>query len=662
MATLPKATTVVSETSGAAGGGTDIVCILTPCVSSADAMPRLMGGAAAVYAQHGYCEGVEYAALHASKTGKPFLVVGLPIATPGAISRENKSGNSGSCVTTVTAGGDGVLAEHDGYIEVAMGGLIGTDQIVLLVSVDGGRTTKRVKLGTGNSYAVPYFNVTIAFGAGTLVAGDVIHTWHGSAPKSDASGWADARANLAASQKDFRNAILCGDLADAVEAQALVDEFNAYETENERFKFVRASVRDRLPQATMSRVQVRMTGSPALTFAEVGGTGDTITRASGSWLADGFAVGDTITITGCTASAGANNITAAIASLDAATITLGSEDLVDEVTSAATVVGSPTLTFAEVGASGDTITRSRGSWLTDGFRVGDLISVDGSASNDGVTAGPVTAVTATVLTLGAAPAGDLAAESIASFDVTIVSGETKAAWMADLDAEYEDVDSEPRISLSAGRGRVTSPFSGGFMRRPAGWFASLREYVHDLHIAPWRKKDGPVGASLEDADGNLVEWDDRVDGSAGSAARFTTLRTWANGPNGAFIALSLTRSEDGTLLSHTHNAAVVNLACQTVQKATEDAAIGESLLLNDDGTATKDSLATIEARVNGALNLNLLSNKLGEGPRASKARWTADPLTVFNVAEPVMVGDLDLNLRGTVHSVRTTVRLRSGGQ
>ena len=70
-----------------------------------------------------------------------------------------------------------------------------------------------------------------------------------------------------------------------------------------------------------------------------------------------------------------------------------------EVTlSRALLTGSPTLTFAEVGATGDTITRSAGSWITDGFAVGMLVRVRGSALNN--VTGTIAALTATVLTFG----------------------------------------------------------------------------------------------------------------------------------------------------------------------------------------------------------------------------------------------------------------------
>src|SRR6185369_1317986 len=77
-------------------------------------------------------------------------------------------------------------------------------------------------------------------------------------------------------------------------------------------------------------------------------------------------------------------------------LTLDTTDLAAEgPVAGVTIVGSPTITFAEVGATGDTITRSRGSFLDDGFAADDRITVAGSVSNNFSNA-RITAVTATV--------------------------------------------------------------------------------------------------------------------------------------------------------------------------------------------------------------------------------------------------------------------------
>ena len=654
MASSPRVITRVEQTGGASPSGTDVLLVLAPVASNADGVPRRFGSAAAVVTQHGYSEGAEYVALHAQRTRKPVLFCGLPIATAGAISRQSTAGRfTGTSVTTLAAGQNGVLTEHEGALKGKTSGTIGTDQIVIEYSLDGGRTYKTHRLGTAASFVIPDVGVTVSFAAGTVVAGETIHTWFGSAPLCDAAGIAAAFVKLAEGQDFFRSALLIGDCLTDDQADALLQALNGYETSVGRFAYGRASVYDREPQASMTRTQVRMTGTPTLTFTEVGATGDTITRSTGSWVADGFVNGDTITVTGSSG----NNVTGVVATVSALVLTLDTTDLVAEgPVSGCAVVGTPTLTFAEVGATADTITRSRGSWLTDGFRDGCTISITGTASNN-ITSAAVTTVSATVLTLDTQ---DLAAESIGSFGVSVAAGQTKAAWVAEIAAEFATIDAAPRISLCAGRGRVLSPYSSWRFRRPSAWAVTLREYESlDLHIAPWRKSDGPIRFDLYAADGTLAEYDDRVDGGACTAARFTSMRTWSNGPRGAFIAQSLTRATDGTLQAHTHNQAVVDLGCMTVQLATEDF-VGRSLLVSDDGAATSDSLSTLESEVNSALAKSVLVNK-GAGLRASNAYWVASRDDDMLVPEPVLTGVLTLTLNGTVHSVTTTVRVPTGG-
>ena len=666
MASLPQATTRVSEIATAAVGGTDLIALLGPVPTNADATPRLFGSASAIYAQHGYSELLEYAALHTAETKKPMLVIGIPIETPGAITREVKTGNTGNSVSTLAAGGDGVLCEHDGVIMVIEGGTVGASQIILGLSLDGGRTTKRVRLGTATSYTIPYVGVAVSFTTSTLVTGDTIHTWHGSGPRGDAAGWILAFAALAAQARQFRSVLLFGDLQHDTEATAFLSLLNAYETSYDRFVFGRASVRDRLDAFTQAGPELvsasHVMATAVLSFDA--DNGDSLTRATGSWYVDGFADGDVLTISGTQDNDGVTTTPVRVVSDTVIGLTpIGGRPVVDEMSvSGVTVTGEPSLTFAE-GEAGDTITRSAGSWIAEGFEVNDVVTITGTTTNDG----PFTVTAVGTFALSFAD-GVLTAELIGATGVTmtapdrvVTAGQSKAAWMATITAEFSTIDTAPRISLGAGRGRVFSPFTGWSFRWSPSWAASLREYQHDLHIAPWRKADGNTGFDLYDAEGTLAEWDDRVDGAAASAARFTSFRTWSNGPGGAYLAQSLTRAVDASLLVQTHNVAVVNLAQGTCQAATEDA-IGKSLTLNDDGTATTESLKEIESSVNSALSLALLTNTKNEGARASSAQWDAATDDVLNVPEATLTGVLTLNLNGTIHSVNTTVRVRSGGQ
>lgn len=641
MATTPNATAVLAPTATTPGGGTDVVCILSPCATLTDLQPRFFGSARAIADNHGYCEGVEYAAEHIAATGLPVLFVGMPIGTAGAVTRFETSNNSGTSVVSAVAGVDGVLAEHDAVVRVVAGGTIGTDQIRIEVSLDGGFSFQNIRVGTATSAVMPNVNVTLNFAAGTLVAGDTIATWHGTAPRISTSDLAAVRANLAANPRKFRSWILTQDIPDLAAAQAIATQVNAYATENLRNTVFRTSVYDRLPLASLSKSVARLTGSPSLDFVAAA---DTVTRDSGSWLADGFRDGDTVTFTGTSG----NNISAVVTTVTATVLTFG-DVITDEAgVTGAVVTGAPTLTFA---AAGDTVTRNRGSWIDDGFRTGVAVTFAGT-SNNNLSSTP-TNVTDTVLTVGDV----LTDETVADTAVTVSAGQTKAVWVAELDAAFAGIAvDEERLDLSLGRGAKFSPFSQWKRRVPAAWHASVREYQHDLHVPSWRYADGALsGVDLFDANGLLIEYDDEVDGGAASAAGFTSLKTYADNRRAAFVSQSLTRAGDGKRESLTHNMYVINEALNVVREASQRL-IGRVVAVNDDGTATTDELAQIASVVNGPLQSNLLSTG-PEGPRASGAVWVPDPNVLYNIPEPLLTGVLTLNLNGTIHSIATQLVL-----
>lgn len=651
MATLPSSSVSISAEASALAGGTGYCVVLSCVASSADVTPRVFATGRALLAQHGYSQGAAYTALHIDATKKPVLFIGLPTVTAGVVGRQNASGVTGTSVISIAsgAGAAGYLEETNCTIRCVVGGTIGTNGITFTFSADGGVTEKLIRLGTATSYTVPYLGIVISFAAGTLVAADE-YTFTTTAPMWDSAGIAAAHTALVAQQKLARSWMVIGDVPSSTVAGYVTTAVNGYETSNDRFTFARINVRDRLPTAAMARAHVTMTGSPTLTFAEVGGTGDTITRSAGSFISDGFAVGDVITVAG----SASNNVTGPIASLTATVITLGTTDLAAEgPVSNCTIVGSNGLTFAEVGGTGDTITRSGGSWLSDGFRAGDTVTVTGTASNN--VSGAVTAVTATVLTFNTT---DLAAEVIGSHNVTITAGETMAAWVSTMDTAFASVDAQKRIDIGLGRGRKLCPITGWEFRRPAAWHASIREYGHDVHIPCWRKSDGPLlDVSLEDANGVKIEYDELTDGGA-LAGRFTCLRTWANGPSGAYVAQSLTRDTEGSILSMTHNMAVANVMCTIVQSSTENA-VGSVLQLKSDGTATEASLVVLEESVNTDLEIALMREiVVGEGPRASKAVWRASRTDILNVPDATLTGVGELDENGTIVHVNTVVKVK----
>ena len=654
---LPGSTTRLDPAAGAVANGTKLCTVLAAVPRNADCIPVIYGNATNIYNDHGYAEGVDYAATHISETKKPVLFVPLPIATPGVVGRLNQSGNTGTSVVSVAVGSDGSLDEVNGQVRVNTGGTVGTDEISFDLSLDEGRTWKLgIPLSTATSYTIPYIGQVLSFTVGTLVAGDIVLTWHSTAPLWDNTGLTAAKVALEEQLEQSRSWMVIGDLVNSTWAGYITTAANAYETESERYVYAKAQVRDRLPYATMSDVQARMTGGPNVTFADVGAGNDTVTRSSGSFVTDGFTTGDTVRITGAVASGGANNVVgvvtvaAGVLTFPAAGIALVAEGPIAGVA----ITSEPTLTFADNGASPDTLARNRGSWLDDGFRTGDSIIITGTASNN-VTA-TITNVTATTITVAA---GTFAAEVIGTHGVTIVAGESKAQHLAAMKSAFATVTDQKRIDLGFGRGYKLSPFLGFYMRRPVQWADNVRAYQHDVHIATWKKNLGVLdGWSLLDLNNTLVEWDERKDAGALKAG-FTCFRSWGNGPKGAFIARSVTRATPNTVLSATENMAVANVAQTTAQLASEDA-IGEDLVLNADNTADPASLATITSKVDSALARNLLANVENEGKRASLASWAPNTDDDLSGVDAMINAVLSLTLKGKVVHINTRVRVNAG--
>ena len=120
-------------------------------------------------------------------------------------------------------------------------------------------------------------------------------------------------------------------------------------------------------------IGVTIRSDRTVTFAS-----NTIHLSRGNWLDDGFAAGDVITAAGSLLNDGHYQI--AFVSGDGQSLILTASLPAPEAISSpdVTLTGDRTVTFAS-----DTISLSRGSWLSDGFAAGDIVSVERSASNDG---------------------------------------------------------------------------------------------------------------------------------------------------------------------------------------------------------------------------------------------------------------------------------------
>ena len=129
---------------------------------------------------------------------------------------------------------------------------------------------------------------------------------------------------------------------------------------------------DNATTANLSFKDATLSGNPTLTFTDNGSDGDTITRASGSWIADGFDLDQSIQVSGSAGNDGTYQIGSI--STDGATLTLDFQDTLSDEPNAAgiAVTGQDTLTRNDTG-----------SWIDDGFLAGDAITVTGSGTNNG---------------------------------------------------------------------------------------------------------------------------------------------------------------------------------------------------------------------------------------------------------------------------------------
>lgn len=161
-------------------------------------VPTLFAGGAvlALIAAMGYGSGVERAAL-ALDAGAEVVFIACTTDTAGANSAIDSSLKAGTSAVTFADGAP--FDDYDGALLVTLGGTIGTGPVRFKFTLDNGRTYSfEINLGTANTYAIPHSGITLSFGAGTLVTGDIV-SWHSTAPQPSNANVATALAALGAS-------------------------------------------------------------------------------------------------------------------------------------------------------------------------------------------------------------------------------------------------------------------------------------------------------------------------------------------------------------------------------------------------------------------------------------------------------------------------------
>lgn len=160
---------------------------------------------------NGYGPAVQAAAFIAARTGNPVCLVKAATVTNGSNTTVTKTGTGSSAVTL----SGNPFDTYYGLITVTNGGTIGVSGITFTVSLDAGRSIyQTVSLGTASTYAIPNTNLTVNFGAGTLVTGDTL-AWVSTEPLWNDAGVSSAMQALWTLPSTFLDILITGNATGA---------------------------------------------------------------------------------------------------------------------------------------------------------------------------------------------------------------------------------------------------------------------------------------------------------------------------------------------------------------------------------------------------------------------------------------------------------------
>lgn len=658
-AQLPSASSRVVRTGTGVATGLNLATIWGCCSLNADMVPRLWFDSGALEDFHGPGQLLDHVSTFIAITGLPVLVVPLPINAEGIIRTQLQSG-TGTSAATMATDTDGSLERVDGLQRVARGGTVGVDQIQMEYSLDGGNRWTLYRLGTATSYTIPRTGQIVNFSAGTLVTGEEILAWTSSAPEPADADIATARVNLAAQNEQSRAWFLVRELIKEQDVAAYAAAVAAYDTTDERPLQAYAGIRrayDRSGyKAQMSQIRNRMQGEPEITFTNATSL---IERDAGDFGADGFEDGDWVSVAGAPLNSGPK----LVGTVAALSLTISSPALVDEgPIENVTIYAAPGLTFSD---ASDTLVRNRGSWLDDGFAVGDVITIAGSGGVTPANAGEYTIIGVTASTITVA-ADSFVDEERSSWGISITVSVSYPVDVAAMDAAFSTVTNQYKLELFYGQLWRQSPAVQMRLRYSTALADMARSFLRDLSETTYEKGYGSLagdeGWGMIDTDGQPFEYDERVHRAA-LPAGFSCARTWASDSASIpYIARTLTRAGGSDALTQAEKARPTNLGRIIVQRQTENltGAVFVKQPPDDLGRQflTADALGTVEAKVNKELARQMLGKtRSNVGPRVSRVSWVASRDDDFAVQNPRLTGKLTVDTLGVIITVDTTVEV-----
>lgn len=627
-ALLPGAESSLSESGAGVAQSLDLICVLSCSelgtdLSTSGGTLRMYSNATDLRTDSGRGEGLEFVSFYIPDTKKAVLFGKLATTTAAAISNVDTTGVLGTSLVTFTG-----TPFDDAQLQVSCEAAftVGTAGGLIAYSKDGGVSwSGNIRVGTATSYAIPDTGVTVNFAAGTLVLNDVASCVT-SSPKWGAQAITDAFTALKAFNALPRAVIVLGDISDTTHLQAITTAILDYETSVNRFSRVICQARDYYAQAVFQGGEARYANLTGQTVT-IAASGETYTRSAGSFLVDGFQVGDEVTWAGFSNSA--NNGPQVITTLAGTVMTCSGSTLVNESTVAnttcSTVGDGEAITVA---ASGKTYTRSGtlASFITEGFKVGQTVIFSGFSNTANNGPHVLTTVTA-----GALTAAEVLVDEATKYQIKATANETDSNWRASIESIVGASPSSLIVShktlIAGGRARRKSNVDGFFKRRPASWPLLIRWMQKDVKTAPGRVEDqGLAGWTITKSDGTHEDHDERVDGGLLSM-RIACLRTFAEiGINGVYVALAVTLDNDDAPMSRLQVGGVADVGSNIVQSETTKK-LQSNLELKTDGTIQPYEAIRIQEGVLAELKKNLLATNLGgtdPGPRASDVTFTLD--------------------------------------
>ncbi len=169
-------TTEITKIDGQTGvvrpSSTGVCAIVAPAPSGTANIAATYARSSQAVTDYGKGRLTELAAYVMPASGHPAVLVRCDTTTEGAYGTitDDVDGTS-----AITAGSSKPVDDFDVEIDFPAGGTVGTAGITYRYSLDGGKTrSKALALGTANSITIPDSGVSIALGAGTIVAGDKV--------------------------------------------------------------------------------------------------------------------------------------------------------------------------------------------------------------------------------------------------------------------------------------------------------------------------------------------------------------------------------------------------------------------------------------------------------------------------------------------------------